>query len=158
VIEREIGMLLRTKGLTITTAESCTGGLIAFRITEMPGASNYFEAGFVTYSNAAKEQFLGVPGEILREHGAVSEAVARRMAAGARKAAPADIGLAVTGIAGPSGGSDEKPVGTVFIALAAPDGTVVRHFVFSGGRQEIRQETAEEALRLVLAYLQGELA
>lgn len=155
MIEQEIGELLRTRGLTVATAESCTGGLIASRITGTPGASSYFETGFVTYSNDAKEKFLDVPPAILREHGAVSEPVARRMAEGARKRAASEIGIAVTGIAGPSGGSPDKPVGTVFIALAAGEGTIVRRFVFSGGRVEIREKAADEAFRMLLEYLRG---
>jgi PncC family amidohydrolase len=155
VIEGEVGLLLRAKGLKIATAESCTGGLIAVRLTEVPGSSQYFEAGFVTYSNMAKNRFLGVPPAMLAEHGAVSEPVARRMAEGARKAALADVAIAVTGIAGPSGGSAEKPVGTVFIALATGEGTIVRRFLFSGERKKIREKTADEALGLLLAHLQG---
>ncbi|HOW65421.1 MAG TPA: competence/damage-inducible protein A [Candidatus Paceibacterota bacterium] len=129
LLESEVVRMLTEKRQTLSLAESCTGGLIAHRITNVPGASQVLLAGFVTYSNTAKTQFLGVPDEIIRAHGAVSEAVARAMAEGARQHAGSDFALAVTGIAGPAGGSAAKPVGTVFIALASRDETrIVRQF------------------------------
>lgn len=157
VLEEKIGNLLLQQTKSIAIAESCTGGLTAHRITNVPGASGYFEAGFVTYSNKAKEDMLSVPGAVIKEKGAVSDEVARFMAEGARKAAGVDIGLAITGIAGPGGGTPGKPVGTVYIALAAPDGTFVRKFSFQGNRSEIKLRTSEEALLFILDYLEGRL-
>jgi nicotinamide-nucleotide amidase len=157
VLEERVGSLLLQHSKRIAVAESCTGGLVAHRITNVPGASGYFEAGFVTYSNKAKEDLLSVPGVVIRENGAVSDEVARSMAEGARRAAGVDIGLAVTGIAGPGGGTSEKPVGTVYIALAAPDGTFVRKFSFQGDRAEIKLQTSEKALLFVLDHLEGRL-
>ena len=117
-LEKKIGKILQERSLTLGLAESCTGGLVASRITDVSGSSAYFMAGLVTYSNKAKTKFLSVPDKIIARHGAVSNIVAERMAKGVRTAAGVDIGLSITGIAGPAGGSPEKPVGTVFIALA----------------------------------------
>jgi len=154
-IEKRLGKTLREKGLTIATAESCTGGLIAHRITNVSGSSDYFEAGFVTYSNRAKTTFLYVPEELIKQRGAVSPEVARSMAEGARKATGASIGLAVTGIAGPTGGTKEKPVGTVYIGISYGLGTYVRRFLFNGTRKSIKSETSEAALAFVLDCLDG---
>jgi PncC family amidohydrolase len=154
-LEKEIGKLLREKSLTIATAESCTGGLIANRITNVSGASDYFEAGFVTYSNRAKTTFLAVPEDVVKKKGAVSPEVARLMAAGVKKVTGANLGLAVTGIAGPTGGTEEKPVGTVYIGISCGFGTFVRHFLFSGTRRKIKSLTSEAALTFVLDYLEG---
>lgn len=142
---------MRARGWKLATAESCTGGLIAALITEVAGASDVFERGFVTYSNAAKVGALNVDWEILRRHGAVSAEVAEAMATGARRASAADIAVSVTGIAGPGGGSEQKPVGLVYIGLAAPGiPTVAREFRFGGiGRSAIRLATATEALRML---------
>ena len=118
-IEEKLVKTLTARSLSLCTAESCTGGLIAGRITSVPGASASFEGGVVTYSNRAKTALLGVPAEVIERHGAVSGEVARAMAEGARERLGTDIAVAVTGIAGPAGGSPEKPVGTVFISLAA---------------------------------------
>jgi nicotinamide-nucleotide amidase len=153
--EEEAGGLLRAHGLTLAVAESCTGGLISHRITNIPGASDYYLAGFVTYSNEAKRLLLGVSDRALADHGAVSAQVAEQMAAGARRTSGADVAVAVTGIAGPGGGTPEKPVGTVFMAVAGPGGTVVRHHWFSGDRRAIKEATADGALRLVCEYLGG---
>ena len=141
----------RTKGLKIVTAESCTGGLIAGLLTEIAGASDVFERGFVTYSNTAKEQMLGVPASLIRQHGAVSEVVVRAMAEGAIRNSPAQMAVAVTGIAGPGGGSDEKPVGLVHIAAAlAGEATLHRECRFGDiGRTEVRLKTVEAALELL---------
>jgi nicotinamide-nucleotide amidase len=155
-LEEKIGRILKQRIKKIAVAESCTGGLIAHRITNRSGASDYFEGGLVTYSNKAKTEFLGVPGDIISTKGAVSDEVARLMAEGVRRVMGVDAGLAVTGIAGPGGGTPEKPVGTVFIALSVPEGTFTRKFVFKGGREEIKLQTADEALAFVLDYLQGE--
>ncbi|MDD5245626.1 MAG: CinA family protein [Syntrophorhabdaceae bacterium] len=157
VLEERVGSLLLMHSKKIAVAESCTGGLVAHRITNVPGASGYFETGFVTYSNKAKEHLLSVPEATIKAKGAVSDEVARFMAEGVRKAAGVDIGLAITGIAGPGGGTPEKPVGTVYIALAAPDGTFVRKFSFQGDRTEIKLRTSEEALLFILDHLEGRL-
>lgn len=142
---------MRTRAWRLATAESCTGGLIAALFTEVAGASDVFERGFVTYSNAAKIGLLDVDFETLRHHGAVSPQVAREMAAGARRASAADIAVSVTGIAGPGGGSDDKPVGTVWIAWSrrghAPD---AHRFFFEGGRDSVREQTAQAALEGLL--------
>ncbi len=143
-------------GLMIAAAESCTGGLIAGAITEIAGSSTVFDRGFVTYSNEAKQEMLGVPPEMIVQHGAVSENVARAMAEGALARSKADVAVAVTGIAGPGGGSAEKPVGTVWFGLARRRGTVTsERLVFSGGRSDVRQATVEHALFLLGALPQG---
>ena len=143
---------LRARGLRLATAESCTGGLIAALFTEIPGASDVFERGFVTYSNAAKIGDLGVDYDLLARHGAVSAEVAAAMASGTLHASAADVAVSVTGVAGPGGGSLEKPVGLVHIALAARTraAPVVRTFRFGGiGRTQIREATVAEALLLI---------
>jgi PncC family amidohydrolase len=152
--EEHILHLMVSNALRMGVAESCTGGLIASRITDVAGASEYFEAGVVTYSNAAKIRFLGVPEELLLVHGAVSAEVAESVAEGVRRATGSDVGLSVTGIAGPGGGSDVKPVGTVFIGLSWQDGSMVKGFHFQGDRQEIRRQASEAALRLAIEYLE----
>ncbi|MDD2309141.1 MAG: CinA family nicotinamide mononucleotide deamidase-related protein [Desulfuromonadaceae bacterium] len=148
-----VAELFRDRCLTISLAESCSGGLIAKRLTDIPGSSRYFCEGAVTYSNAAKTRLLGVPAELLNNAGAVSPECASAMAKGIRHASGSDLGLAVTGIAGPDGGSEEKPVGTVFISLAAPDGCWTKRFQFSGNRDEIRTMTAWTALDWLRRYL-----
>jgi nicotinamide-nucleotide amidase len=148
-----IGALLLSRGETVALAESCTGGRIADLLTSIPGASAWFLGGAVVYANAMKEAWVGVRKETLAAHGAVSEEVAKEMAEGVRKAAGTTWGLSVTGIAGPTGGSEEKPVGTVFIALAGPRGTVAQRHRFPGDRELIRTVSAGaalEALRLAL--------
>ena len=145
--------LLTRRGQTLALAESCTGGLIAHRVTNLPGSSNIFLVGVVAYSNAAKQKFLGVRAGVLARHGAVSEAVARAMAEGARARFGAYFALAVTGIAGPSGGTRVKPVGTVFIALAGAPGTVVECKLNSRGRRRFKEATARQALELLRARL-----
>ncbi|WP_043831143.1 CinA family protein [Muricoccus aerilatus] len=141
--------LLRAHGLTIATAESCTGGLVAGALTAVPGSSDAVVGGFVTYSNGMKTRMLGVPEEVLASVGAVSEACARRMAEGAARESGADIGVSTTGIAGPGGGSAEKPVGLVYIGAARRDGrSEVQRHVFPGDRAAVRAATVEAALRL----------
>lgn len=142
----------REKKLMIATAESCTGGLIAGALTDIAGSSDVVERGFVTYSNRAKTEMLGVPAALIASHGAVSDEVARAMAAGAVAHAPIDLAVAVTGIAGPGGGSAEKPVGLVHFGVARK-GKQVRseHHVFPGDRGGIRRATVERALELLLA-------
>lgn len=151
--EATIVRLLTERQQTLSTAESCTGGLIAHRITNVPGASVIFFGGFITYSNEAKQQFLGVKPETLVTHGGVSEAVAVQMAEGAREAAGADYAIAVTGIAGPGGGTPEKPVGTVFMAVASPHGTTVQQRLNPGDRLAFKDTTARQALDLLLSVL-----
>jgi nicotinamide-nucleotide amidase len=145
-IEQVVVKLLAQRKKTLALAESCTGGLIASRLTDVPGASEVFLGGVVSYANAAKEKFLGVRAETLAAHGAVSEAVAREMAVGAREKFGADLALAVTGIAGPAGGTAEKPVGTVFIALATASGVEVKKFLNVWDRATFKQVTATQAL------------
>jgi nicotinamide-nucleotide amidase len=137
---------LRAQKKTLALAESCTGGAIAHRLTNVPGASEIFSGGVVCYSNAAKQTFLGVRPESLAAHGAVSEAVAKELAVGARERFRADFALAVTGIAGPGGGTAEKPVGTVFIALATAAGVDARRFSNNWDRATFKQVTATQAL------------
>jgi len=141
----------RAKGLTIATAESCTGGLVAGLLTEIAGSSDVFERGFVTYSNKAKQDLLGVPGALIRQHGAVSEAVARAMAEGAIRHSTAQLSVAITGIAGPGGGSEDKPVGLVHIAAArAGEATRHRECRFGDiGRSEVRMKSVETALEML---------
>jgi nicotinamide-nucleotide amidase len=157
-MEELAGCILKARKLTLAVAESCTGGLIGHRLTEVPGASDYFLGGVVSYSNEAKQDLLGVPGTGLARHGAVSPETARDMARGVRRVFQADIGLATTGIAGPTGGSPEKPVGTVYIALATADGEDVWHYQFHGNRTEIKILTAETALDRLRRELKQQLA
>ena len=152
-IEETIVCLLAERNLTLATAESCTGGLVAHRITNVPGASKVFLGGIVAYSNEAKKKFLGVRPESLSRHGAVSAAVAREMAEGARKKFGADLAIAITGIAGPSGGTKAKPVGTVFIALAGGFGTVTRRRLNRYGRRKFKEVTADQALGMLCSRL-----
>jgi len=145
---------LRAQGLRMATAESCTGGLIAAACTALAGSSDWFERGFVTYSNAAKGELLGVPAALLQVHGAVSEPVARAMAEGALARAPVQRAVAVTGIAGPGGAVPGKPVGTVWMALARPDGpTQATHLQLEGDRAAVRQATVRAALQMLLQSL-----
>ena len=153
-LEGEIGKLLTERGLTLATAESCTGGLIAHRITNVPGSSDYFERGFITYSNHSKTELLGVEPSLLERCGAVSGEVAEAMAVGARNALGAGIGLAVTGIAGPVTDESRKPVGLVYIAVCLNDGSVVvGEYKFKGARLHIKNQSAEAALALLLRTL-----
>ncbi|MGQ9477425.1 MAG: CinA family protein [Candidatus Bipolaricaulia bacterium] len=152
-LEEEIGALLRERGLTLATAESCTGGLLGHMITNVPGSSDYFLGGVVAYSNAAKERLLGVRAETLAKEGAVSEAVALEMARGARRLFGADLALATTGIAGPGGGTEEKPVGLIYIALVTPDRELCERHIWSSDREGNKRRSAERALELLLGYL-----
>lgn len=151
-----LGRLLRERGRTLAVAESCTGGLVAERITAVAGASDYFLGGVVAYANAAKEALLGVPRDLLDRHGAVSDPVARAMAEGVRRRFGADFGVATTGISGPSGGTAEKPVGLVHVALARPEGTHAEAFVFPLDRPRHRMLTAQLAFDWVRRALLGE--
>ena len=149
-LEEVLVKLLNQRKQTVATAESCTGGLIANKITNVSGASEVFLAGYITYSNSAKTDVLNVDSKLIDKHGAVSEAVARAMAEGARTRAAATYGLATTGIAGPKGGSEEKPVGTVYIALASAGlETVVRKLFYPADRETFKQLAAQAALDLL---------
>ncbi len=154
-IEEAIGHALLEMGQTLATAESCSGGLIAHRVTNVSGASAYFLGGVVTYSNKAKIELLGVMEADLTYYGAVSAAVAQQMAEGARTRFGADWGIGVTGIAGPSGGTPEKPVGLVYIGVAGPEETMVKRNEFSGGRIEIKEQTAQRALEILAELIEG---
>lgn len=154
-LEIKIVRLLAERKQSLALAESCTGGYIAHRVTNVPGASAIFSIGFVTYSNEAKQKFLGVHAETLRQHGAVSEPVAREMAEGARRVSSTDYAIAVTGIAGPGGGTPEKPVGTVFIAVASAVKTRVLRRFNPGERLAFKELTSEQALGQLLALIQS---
>jgi nicotinamide-nucleotide amidase len=152
-MERVVGRLLTENNLKLAVAESCTGGLICRRITNTPGSSAYLLGGVVSYADSLKTIFLGVSPDLLRSHGAVSREVAEAMAVGVREKSKADIGLAVTGIAGPDGGSKEKPVGTVYIAIATSNENWVTKFHFHGDRNQIREISAQSGLDLIRKYL-----
>lgn len=145
-LEQTVGELLRDRGLTLGTAESCTGGLVADRITDAPGSSDYFLFGLVAYAEAVKESSLGVSRDLIDREGAVSEPVARAMAEGVRKTGKVRLGLSTTGFAGPEGGTEETPVGTVYIGLAGPEGTKVHHLGLRGNRRTIKERSAALAL------------
>ncbi len=157
-LESVVGSLLREAGHTIAVAESCSGGWLAKRLTDVPGSSDYFHQGIVTYSNEAKMKLLGVREETLIEHGAVSKATALEMARGVRELSGADVGVGITGIAGPDGGTEEKPVGLVYIAAIAADGVERCHpFLFPGDRDKIRYQATQTALAMVrMLYVGGE--
>ena len=140
--------LLKNKR-TISTAESCTGGLLSFMLTKLPGSSKYFLLGVVSYSNAAKKSMLRIPTKVISKNGAVSKEVATLMAKNVRRIARTDIGVGITGIAGPSGGLTQKPVGTVFIAVSAKNKSICKKFVFKGNRAAIRKQAALKALQLL---------
>lgn len=150
---REVGDILVSGNQTVCTVESCTGGGIAYAITAVAGSSNWFERGYVTYSNDAKSSMVNVPRELLREHGAVSVEVAESMAMGGRQSAGAEFALAVTGIAGPGGGSKEKPVGTVCFGWAGPGVLASERIVFDGDREMVRSQTTLHALSGLLEML-----
>lgn len=152
-INTTLGELLRRKRLTVATAESCTGGLIAHLITQIPGSSDYFLGSVVSYSNDLKERILHIPGEVITRFGAVSREVAREMLRGVLEITGADVGMATTGIAGPSGGSEEKPVGTVWIAAGRKDDHIVREFHFSFDRQRNKMIYAKTALFLLRSFI-----
>jgi PncC family amidohydrolase len=149
-LELKIGEVLRQNNLTLSVAESCTGGLISHRITNTPGSSDYFEMGIVTYSNRSKMQLLDVPKLIIESFGAVSQETARAMAEGVKKVAQSDVGLSVTGIAGPAGGTPTKPVGLVYMGIASQNNTTVKEFRFQGSRSEIKKQSSDEALKVIM--------
>jgi PncC family amidohydrolase len=152
-LEETIGRALTARKLTLAVAESCTGGLIGHRLTNVPGSSTYFLGGVIAYAYEAKEHILGVHHLTLYEHGAVSEPTAREMAHGVRRELSADIGLAVTGIAGPGGGLPGKPVGLTWVALSARDFERAEHYIWQGDRATNKEKSAEAALELVQEYL-----
>jgi PncC family amidohydrolase len=141
------------RGIRLATVESCTGGLVGHVITETPGSSGYYVGGFVTYSDQLKREMVDVPGEVLAAHGAVSAQTAVAMASGGRTRTGADLGAAVTGIAGPNGGSDQKPVGLTYVAVSDSTGSEVRRHVWSGERSDNKRASAEALLELILERL-----
>lgn len=153
LLEETIGQLLLGRMWTLATAESCTGGGIGNRITSISGSSAYYLGGIIAYHNTVKQNCLGVSPQILESFGAVSHKTAEQMAHGVREIGGASVGLSVTGIAGPTGGTEEKPVGTVYIGVASDMGTEVRHFVFSGNRENIRSESEDAAFTLLHEHL-----
>lgn len=154
-LEGAVGALLRRKRQTLAAAESCTGGLVSHRITDVPGSSDYFLGGVTAYANRLKQAPLGVPAALLKKHGAVSAPVAGAMAAGVRRLAGSTLGLGITGIAGPTGGTRKKPVGLAYIALATPRGTAVRRCLFTGNRQTVKLKASQAALDGVRRHLLG---
>jgi nicotinamide-nucleotide amidase len=155
-METVLGRLLRERGKTIAVAESCTGGLLGERITSVPGASEWFRGGIIAYSNQIKIQQLGVPEALLEEHGAVSEPVAAAMAQGVRERLGADIGVSTTGIAGPDGGTEDKPVGLIYVGVADADHVQARDMLFPFERPRNRAVTTQVALDWVRRMLLGE--
>ena len=141
---------LKKKNLSIATAESCTGGLLAHLLTNISGSSEYFERGVITYSNISKIELLGIPKETIKDYGAVSEETARAMAIGIKERSNVDIGISTTGIAGPTGGTKEKPVGLVYIGIATSKNTRVKQFIFSEKRAQNKERTCNEALKFLL--------
>jgi PncC family amidohydrolase len=151
------GLLLQC-GMTISVAESCTGGLLGAHLTLQPGSSAYFLGGVVAYSNSVKREVLEVLPQLIEEHGAVSAEVALALANGAHKVIGSDLAISITGIAGPDGGTDEKPVGTTYLGFAAPDTSIARSFHFKGSRVEIREQAVEAALELLRSYLEMKMS
>lgn len=149
-----MGELLQQHHLTLAVAESCTGGLLAARITDIPGSSAYFEGGVVVYSYEAKKLILGVPATTLEAYGAVSEETASAMAEGVRHLLGVDLAIAITGIAGPTGATPQKPVGLTYIALASAQGTECRKYLWTGNRWENREQSVRAALELLQEYLE----
>jgi PncC family amidohydrolase len=156
-IEIQLGDLLRARGIKLGTAESCTGGLIADRLTDVPGSSEYFIGGIVAYAYEAKVALLGVSWDTLHTYGAVSRETVLEMARGARKALGADLAVSVSGIAGPAGGLPDKPVGTTWIGLSASDGDWARKFVWESDRRGNKELSASAALQFVMDYLNGKI-
>ena len=156
-VAEQVGELLKDQGSRLTTVESCTGGWIAQSVTAVAGSSVWFERGFITYSNEAKHELVGVPDLLIIENGAVSGPVARAMARGGLAHSPADVAVAVTGVAGPDGGSTEKPVGTVFVSWALRSGALrTERFLFEGDRVAVRTQTVIEALGGLIRFMHDE--
>jgi len=154
LLAEKVGRLLRSKGLTVSVAESCTGGRLGDMLTDVPGSSDYFLGGVISYSNDAKVSLLGVDSKTLKVKGAVSEEVAIQMAAGARTKLGADIGIGITGIAGPAGGTPTKPVGLVYVALSSRGSSECSRNVFRGSRSSIKDRSARKALEMLGEFLQ----
>ena len=155
-LELKIGQILAERGQKVVFAESCTGGLIGHRITNIPGSSEYYLGSITAYAYEAKVKWLDVSWDTLKAHGAVSREVVLEMAKGVRDALKADIGLSVSGIAGPGGGLPDKPVGTIWIGLATADESWARHFCWCGDRIQNKADSADAVLQMLLDYLQGE--
>jgi len=153
VLASRVGQLLREKGLSLSVAESCTGGGLGDRITDVPGSSDYFMGGVISYSNAAKAKLLGVDEKALAEKGAVSREVAIQMATGVRTLFRTDIGVGVTGVAGPAGGTRAKPVGLVFIAVSSKSGSTCERKMFKGSRTSIKRQSTEEAIQMLQKFI-----
>ena len=153
-VEPAIGRLLTERGLSLAVAESCTGGLVGDRLTDVPGSSDYFAGGVIAYSNAVKQSLLGVKEDTLAKWGAVSEQTVREMAAGACRRLGTQVGVAVSGIAGPTGGSKAKPVGLVYICVKAGKRIAVERYRFRGGRRAVKERSADAALRLCRRVLE----
>ena len=151
-LEQEAARLLLSLKVTIAVAESCTGGLICHRLTNISGSSDYLERGVVVYSNRSKMELLGVSADVIREHGAVSQACVRAMATGVRRLAGTDLGLAVSGIAGPTGGTPDKLVGTVYMALAWSEDVQSWKYFFEGSREEIKEKASDQALMRIIEH------
>jgi len=156
-MEKVVGELLIQKNLTISLAESCSGGLVSHRLTNVPGISRCYLCGVVSYSNQSKSSLLKVPADLIKDKGAVSPEVAREMARGVRAIAGADVSLGITGIAGPTGGTPQKPVGLVYIALNTEEGEICQRHLFSGDRETIKWKTSQAALDLLRRYLLGKI-
>jgi len=154
-LAEKLGTALSQCEAKVTAAESCTGGGVAHAITAVAGSSNWFDCGFVTYANSAKHRLLGVPLELLATDGAVSEAVVRSMVAGAAAAANADFAVAISGIAGPGGGTEDKPVGTVWFAWQSPSGVSAKKYLLSGDRDEVREQAIKISLQELLHQVTG---
>jgi PncC family amidohydrolase len=146
-LEKPIGDLLRERGWTLSIAESCTGGLVCDRITDVPGSSDYFMGGMITYSNESKAKYLGIPLYDIKKYGAVSQQVAKKMAQGVRKAFGTNFGLSTTGVAGPTGGTKRSPIGRVFIGVAKGNRTWVKKLDLRGSRREIKRKATEKGLQ-----------
>jgi len=153
-LEVLVGELLIQHGLQLAVAESCTGGLVSHRITNVPGSSQYYLGGVTSYANLAKVRLLGVSQETLEIHGAVSAEVVLQMARGVRSAFEADIGISTSGIAGPTGGTPDKPVGTTWIGFSSAEGEEARHFLFQGDRLAVKEQAAQAVLKLLVEHLQ----
>jgi len=156
-LEKNIGDLLRERGQTLSVAESCTGGLLSDRITNIPGSSDYFKGGIVSYSIEAKVQHLGIPLDDIKRYGVVSSQVAKRMAEGVRKAFQTTYGVSTTGVAGPTGGTRKTPVGTVFIGFSDARQTIAIEVHFKGSRKEIKKQAAEKAIQFLREQLSGSI-
>jgi PncC family amidohydrolase len=150
---QKVAEALKQQGLTVATAESCTGGLLAHTLTNISGSSEYFKLGIISYSNQSKTDLLGVQEQLLIDHGAVSEQTAKAMAIGVKNRSNVDIGVSTTGIAGPTGGTKDKPIGLVYIAIATPTTIDVKQYQFSGSRVEHKKQTVTAALELILLNL-----